>query len=116
MLTTPTPDNPLFCYDDKDPWTPVGEGVRRKVLTYDAQMMVVKVAFETGSIGPPHQHVHVQMSYVESGAFRVTVAGATRVLRAGDLFYAPSNVVHAVECLEAGVLLDTFHPMRADFV
>jgi quercetin dioxygenase-like cupin family protein len=38
------------------------------------------------------------------------------MLRAGDSFYAPSNVWHGVVCEEAGKLVDAFSPMREDFV
>ncbi|MBC6992051.1 cupin domain-containing protein [Hymenobacter sp. BT491] len=110
----------LFVEDRELTWETVGEGVRRKILTYDANMMLVRVAFEQGGVGAIHRHVHTQMSYVESGVFEVTIADEKKVnkrtLRAGDSFYAPSNVWHGVVCLEAGELLDTFTPMREDFV
>ncbi len=97
-------------------WEVVGEGVRRKIMSYDANLMMVVVAFETGGIGTPHQHVHTQMSYVESGVFTITIAGEKQVLRPGDAFYVPPNVWHGAECLEAGTLVDVFTPMRADFI
>ncbi|GGF05800.1 cupin domain-containing protein [Hymenobacter cavernae] len=106
----------FFLQDDAQPWQTVGEGIRRKVLTYEASLMLVKVSFEAGSVGALHQHVHTQMSYVESGVFEVVVGDEQRALKAGDTFYAPSNVWHGVFCQEAGVLLDVFTPMREDFV
>ncbi|WBO85464.1 cupin domain-containing protein [Hymenobacter yonginensis] len=105
-----------FLEDDAQPWETVGEGVRRKVLTYDPQLMLVRVEFAAGSIGAPHRHVHTQMTHVVSGVFEATVGGRMQVLRAGDTFHAPSEVVHGVVCVEAGVLLDAFSPMREDFV
>ena len=99
------------------PWASVAEGVRRQVLTHDEQTMLVKVAFDCGGIGARHQHVHTQLSYVESGVFALGVEDEPlRVLRAGDSFYIPSEAWHGVECLEAGVLLDVFSPARADFL
>ena len=106
----------VFVKDEDLSWQTVGEGVCRKILTYASELMVVKVAFEKGGIGALHQHVHIQMSYVESGTFEVTVGDEQRVLKAGDSFYAPSNVWHGVVCHEAGVLVDVFTPMREDFV
>ncbi|MBC8084796.1 MAG: cupin domain-containing protein [Hymenobacter sp.] len=102
--------------NDGLPWTPLAEGVRRQVLAHDPQLMLVRVAFETGGIGALHQHVHTQMSYVESGIFRATVASETRIMRAGDVLHVPSNVWHGMECLGAGVLLDVFNPVREDFI
>jgi quercetin dioxygenase-like cupin family protein len=96
--------NEPFARDDAIEWQPAGEGVRRKVLTYSDGVMMVRVAFEAGAVGPPHSHPHVQCSLVERGVFDITIAGRTERLRAGD------------RAIEAGVLLDVFTPMRADFV
>ena len=106
----------LFVDDRTLPWEPVGEGVTRKVMTYDANLMMVKVRFQTGGIGAAHSHIHTQMSYVESGAFAITIANQTRTLHTGDAFYVPPNIWHGAVCVEAGVLVDVFTPMRDDFV
>ncbi len=68
------------------------------------------------AIGALHQHPHVQISYVESGQFEVEAGGIKKVLIQGESFFAASNVRHGVICLETGVLLDTFSPMRKDFI
>jgi quercetin dioxygenase-like cupin family protein len=39
-----------------------------------------------------------------------------QVLGAGGSFIVPSNVEHGVKALEAGRLIDTFTPMRKDFL
>ncbi|MFD2933316.1 cupin domain-containing protein [Spirosoma flavum] len=106
----------LFVDDQTLPWESVAEGVKRKIMTYDANLMMVKVAFETGGVGAPHSHMHTQMSYVASGVFSITIADETRIIQQGDVFYVPSNVWHGAVCEEAGVLVDVFTPMREDFV
>ncbi|GAB3720716.1 cupin domain-containing protein [Spirosoma lituiforme] len=106
----------LFVDDQRLPWESVAEGVKRKIMTYDPNLMMVKVAFETGGVGAPHSHIHTQMSYVASGAFSIMIGEETRIVRAGDVFYIPSNVWHGAVCEEAGVLVDVFTPMREDFV
>ncbi|WP_080239378.1 cupin domain-containing protein [Spirosoma rigui] len=105
-----------FVDDQSLPWETVAEGVKRKVMTYDANVMLVKVAFETGGVGSPHSHFHTQMSYVESGVFTITIAGEARTVRAGDVFYVPSNAWHGAVCEAAGMLVDVFTPMREDFI
>jgi len=85
-------------------------------MSYDPTMMMVKIDFQKGGIGTPHQHVHTQMSYVESGVFEVTIGDKKQTLKKGDGFYIPSNVMHGAVCLEAGVLIDMFTPMREEFV
>ena len=106
----------LFVDDETLPWELVTEGVKRKIMTYDANLMLVKVAFETGGIGAAHRHVHTQMSYVASGAFSITIGDESRIVRTGDAYYIPPNVWHGAVCEEAGMLVDVFTPMREDFV
>ncbi|MGY2132233.1 cupin domain-containing protein [Hymenobacter sp. HD11105] len=114
MATVPT--SPIFIHSDRLPWETVGEGVRRQILTHEPSLMLVRVSFEAGAVGALHQHVHTQITYVESGVFRCTVGEEERTLKAGDSFYAPSQVWHGVVCEEAGKLVDAFSPMREDFV
>jgi quercetin dioxygenase-like cupin family protein len=97
-------------------WETVGQGIRRKIMTYNDKLMLVKVDFEKGGIGQLHHHPHLQMSYVASGAFETTIAGETKILNGGDVYFVPENAIHGVVCLEAGLLIDVFAPMREDLV
>jgi quercetin dioxygenase-like cupin family protein len=98
------------------PWQEMTKGVRRKIMAYDERLMVVKVEFEKGGIGSLHQHYHTQITHIEQGVFEVEIASEKKILRAGDAFYIPPNVIHGAVCLEAGVLIDIFSPMREDFI
>ena len=40
----------------------------------------------------------------------------TKVVRAGDALLKENGIEHGCTCLEKGVLLDIFTPMREDFV
>jgi quercetin dioxygenase-like cupin family protein len=103
--------------EDKEiDWINLGGGIKRKVMAYDDQMMVVKVAFEAGGIGAMHSHPHTQASYVASGKFDITIDGKTKTLKEGDVYFVPSDLVHGAVCLEAGELIDVFHPLREDFL
>ncbi|MDA3614996.1 cupin domain-containing protein [Polluticaenibacter yanchengensis] len=106
----------VFQHSDNIEWQDLGGGVRRKMLGYNNGLMMLMVAFETGAIGSLHSHEHTQISYIESGVFKVTIGDKESVLKQGDGFYAPPNVVHGVVCLEAGILVDSFNPLRADFL
>lgn len=97
-------------------WEPAGEGVTRQIMGYDGQVMLVKVKFEKGAVGTPHTHYHTQTIYVASGKFEFTVGGKTLVVSAGDGIYMEPDVLHSCKCLEAGLLIDCFSPMRADFL
>ena len=106
----------LFSSDKEQGWEHLGEGVSRKIMSYNEDLMVVKVRFGAGSIGSAHHHPHTQISYVESGVFEYTIAERTFVMTQGDTCIIPSNSIHGCRCLEAGVLIDSFTPMREDFV
>jgi quercetin dioxygenase-like cupin family protein len=105
-----------FIEDENHPWKIVGHGISRKLMAHDEQLMIVKVAFETGGISAVHRHTHTQATYIKSGLFEVTIEGRTRVLKKGDVFFTRSNELHGVKCLEPGLLIDVFHPYREDFV
>ena len=106
----------VFIENNEVPWEETGPGVKRKILAYDERLMVVKVTFEKGAIGALHQHYHTQITHVESGVFEVEIGNEKKVLKASDVFYIPPNVMHGAVCLEPGVLIDIFSPMREDFV
>lgn len=105
-----------FVSDGEIAWEDLGGGLKRKIMAYDDNLMMVKVAFEQGGIGTLHSHFHTQMSYVESGEFEITIGERKQVLRQGDVYYIPPHVVHGALCLSAGMLVDIFTPMREDFV
>ena len=69
-----------------------------------------------GTIGARHQHPHVQASYVQSGRFRFTRGDEVVDLAAGDSLMIAAHQPHGCLCLEAGVLIDSFAPMREDFL
>jgi quercetin dioxygenase-like cupin family protein len=48
--------------------------------------------------------------------FDVTIGGETRRLVTGDTFFVPTMVLHGVVAVEAGRLVDSFTPMREDFI
>lgn len=95
---------------------PVGEGFSRKILAYGDQLMCVENYFETGAKAPYHKHPHVQAAYVSEGKFIFKVEEEEKVVCKGDSMFLASNVPHGVTCLEKGIVLDIFTPMREDFV
>ena len=68
-----------------------GKGVKRRILAYSKDAMCVENTFETGGVGAMHCHPHTQVTYID-------------------------GVMHGCVCLEGGVMLDFFTPMREDFV
>jgi len=106
----------LFLFGKQVQAKEVDKGVTRKILGYDRNLMMVSVEFLAGSIGSEHTHPHVQSTYVVSGKFEVTIGDKKQVLCEGDGFFIPSGLPHGVKCLEAGILIDVFNPVREDFL
>lgn len=105
-----------FAKSDSFEWEEVAPGMKRKIMVYDDNIMLVHVHFEKGGIGVQHAHHHSQTSFVVSGKFEVTIGDETKILEANDAFYPPPNVIHGAVCLEEGVLIDVFSPVREDFL
>ena len=97
-------------------WETIDNGVERKILGYDDQVMMVHIRFEQGAIGSLHHHFHRQISFVESGSFEVTIDGIKKVLKQGDCFFVAPDLIHGVVALERGTLVDVFTPARKDFI
>lgn len=116
MITKQSIKGNAFTSSANIAWEIVGEGVQRKILGYDDEIMMVVVQFEKGAIGSLHHHVHRQVSYVESGKFEVTIDGSKRILQKGDCFFVAPDMVHGVVALEEGSLIDIFTPARQDFI
>lgn len=105
-----------FLYEDKVIWENPSPGVERQIMGYNEHIMTVKVKFEKGAAGTPHTHPHAQTTYVASGVFEFTVDGETNIVKKGDGILMEPDVLHGCICLEAGILIDTFTPMRKDFL
>ena len=94
----------------------VGEGLVRQVLGHDDSILMARVEFAKGAVGEVHAHTHAQVTYVVSGEFEVFINGDKKRLGPGDGFYIQPNVDHGAVCLEPGVLIDVFSPVREDFL
>ncbi len=108
--------NKTLVQDDDLPWDKIDEKISRKIMSYNEDLMLVKVAFKQGGVGTIHQHPHLQISYVASGVFEITIGEDTKTLKTGDVYFVPSDVLHGAVCIEDGLLIDVFNPMREDFV
>lgn len=106
----------MFVYTNKIPLEDLGNGIKRKILAYSNNIMAVEVHFEKGAIGTLHSHPHEQLTYVLTGEFEFTIDGETKIVKSGDVLYKKPNVIHGCIAKTEGILLDTFTPMREDFI
>lgn len=105
-----------FLFGKEVEWETVGDGLTRQILGYDDSILLARVKFEQGAEGYVHAHPHAQVAYVASGAFDFTVGSETRRVTAGDCVYMAPDIDHGAVCVEAGVLIDVFSPVREDFL
>lgn len=106
----------MFIFHKDTTLEDLGNGVTRRILAHDGKMMAVEVNFAAGAVGPMHNHPHEQLTYVLSGEFEFTIGEETRVVSAGDTLYKQPGIMHGCVCLQPGTLLDTFTPVREDFL
>ncbi len=105
---------------DNAPVEILAPGIERRIA-YTATLMTVVIDFTNGPQTEPdplHQHVHEQTCYIAAGELLFFMEGAEPAkLKAGDVFYIPSNIPHGIQRLTEHVrLVDSFTPIREDFL
>ena len=93
---------------------------RTRYLAYTEHLLMAVIDFHDGPADqpdPPHSHPHEQITYVVSGELLVFIGEERMRLGPGDMFSVPPDVPHSVQVLTDHVrLVDTFHPVREDFL
>lgn len=105
----------VFAYSPKTRARPVGEGIRRILLSHDQQVTLAKEWFEPGAAGGSDANTQSQISYVLDGFFEVDVDGKTQILGPGGSFFVPRGSRHSTVCREAGTLLNVVGAVRTAF-
>lgn len=91
------------------------QGLRRQVMSFTPNMMLVRHKMVAGWIGAKHQHPHEQMVYVVSGKIVLETPDAKVDAATGDSFIVPGNTDHQAWALEDSEVLDIFTPYREDY-
>lgn len=93
---------------------------RKRYLAHTEKLMMVVIDFHDGPTtepDPPHSHPHEQITYVAAGEIIVFIGQESARLGMGDMFTVPPDVPHTVQLLTDHVrLVDTFHPLRDEFL
>ncbi len=98
----------------------VKPGVTRR-LVHGNDLMMVVIDFDNGPWSepePPHKHVHEQTTYVAEGELIFFCEGEPdQRLKAGDMFFVPSDKLHTIQVLSKTLrLIDSFNPIRKEFL
>ena len=111
---------PLSCFQHRD-WTSIpaerlAHGIERQMIWGD-RLMVCRLRIPPRVVTAVHAHPHEQITLVERGTVRFTVAGQDRLSSAGDILHFPSHCEHGATMLdEEVVLIDIFSPVRRDLL
>lgn len=100
--------------------TQVKNGIARRLVHTDNLMMVV-IDFTNGPWNEPEtlqSHVHEQATYIAEGEILFFCEGEQKQnLKAGDMFWVPSNKKHGIQLLSnRAKLIDSFNPIRKEFI
>lgn len=110
---------PVLKYSEADVQHPAPNIERR--LVHTPTMLTAVLDFSNGPAkdpDPQHKHPHEQTSYVVHGEIIFFMEGEEpQHLKAGDMFYVPSDKWHGIQLLsETARLVDSFTPVREDFL
>lgn len=94
----------------------IADGIERQMV-WGERLMVCRLHFAPNVVTAVHTHPHEQITLVERGRVRFTVAGEPVFASAGHVLHFPSNVEHGATMLdEEVVLIDIFTPLREEFL
>jgi len=91
------------------------EGIKRRIVTGE-RAMLGRLFFPKGAKVPPHTHESEQITNVLDGVLRFVIGGKEIIVRAGETLVIPSNIEHSAEALEETDEIDTFSPIRTDWL
>jgi quercetin dioxygenase-like cupin family protein len=81
------------------------------------QTMMTFFDFQPNAVIPNHKHPHEQITYMLQGEMEITVAGETKVLKAGDGVVIPGNIEHSARIIKGPAkALDGWYPKREDYL
>lgn len=94
----------------------IADGIERQMIVGE-KLMVCRLRFRPHVVTAVHSHPHEQITLVEKGRVRFTIAGNERIADRGDVLHFASGTPHGATMLdEEVVLIDIFTPLREDFL
>jgi quercetin dioxygenase-like cupin family protein len=101
--------------DSIEPIEPL-EGVFRKTLTYNNNVMLCLFKLEKNAVIPLHNHEAHQIGYVTSGKVKfITETRGNFIAQQGDSYIFDSWEKHGAEIIETAEIVEVFSPTRDDY-
>lgn len=80
------------------------------------KMLIAMVDLEAQAVIPEHSHPHEQLGIVIKGELEFTIGGQVKLLRTGDVYTIPGNVLHSVRVgITPARVVDIFSPVREEY-
>ncbi|MFX1313613.1 MAG: cupin domain-containing protein [Promethearchaeota archaeon] len=93
----------------------VFEGIYRKTLAYNSNIMLCYFLLEKNAEVPLHSHKEHQVGYIIKGTIKFLTENGEFIAREGDSYIFDSNVKHGAIILEDSDVIDIFSPAREDY-
>lgn len=93
----------------------MGGGVIRQYLGEGKKLNAQHWDMADKSVVKLHKHKQEQFGYVIKGGFKMNIGGKTAVLKAGDAYFIPPNVLHEFVAVGQTEAIDLFTPVKKDF-
>lgn len=91
------------------------EGVYRKTLIYNNNLMLCHFTLEKNANIPIHSHKEHQTGYVLKGKLKFLTEEGHFIAKEGDSYIFDSNEKHGAFILEDSEVIDVFNPAREDY-
>lgn len=93
----------------------MGGGVIRQYLGECTKVNAQHWDMADKSVVKMHKHKQEQFGYVIKGGFKMTIGDETQILKAGDAYFIPPNVLHEFTAVGQTEAIDLFSPIKRDF-
>jgi len=91
------------------------DGVYRKTLAYDNDVMLCLFLLEKDAVIPLHEHKAHQIGYVLKGKIKFITETREFIANEGDSYVFDSNEKHGAELFEDSEVIEVFSPTREDY-
>ena len=91
------------------------EGIYRRTLLYNDDLMMCHFLLEKGSEIPIHSHPQHQLGFMLKGKLKFITDEGEFIVNEGDCYLFNSNERHGAKILEDSEVLDVFSPSREDY-
>ena len=91
------------------------EGIYRKTLMYNDNVMLCLFTLEKDAEIPLHDHLAHQIGYVNKGIIRFITESGEFIAKEGDSYVFDSLEKHGAIIIETAEVIEVFSPTRDDY-